>query len=62
MREFTEIGAGLGLWSRALNVFKDADIYEACAKIAVAPDADNHGKWDTSYGIMINMSQTLLWR
>ena len=43
-KQFTEIGAGIGLWARAMNVLREAGIYEAASKIAVKPDPNDPGK------------------
>jgi len=40
-KKFTEIGAGLGLWKRAMDVFEGAEIYEEALKIAVKPDSSD---------------------
>jgi hypothetical protein len=42
-KHFDEIGAGIGLWGRALEVFKPAGLYEEVLKVAIRPDSKDPG-------------------
>lgn len=46
-KQFKEIGAGIGLWSRAMNVYKEAspELFEACEKLANKPDPNDPRKF-----------------
>jgi 2-polyprenyl-6-methoxyphenol hydroxylase-like FAD-dependent oxidoreductase len=43
-KQFLEVGAGLGVWGRGMEVFKEAGLYEECIKAAVKPDPNDPGK------------------
>lgn len=46
-KQFKEIGAGIGLWERAMNVYKEVsqEFYEACVELASKPDPSDPCKF-----------------
>lgn len=45
-KKFKEIGAGIGVWARAMEVLKQAGVDDACSKVAVRPDPNDPGELD----------------